>query len=330
MKRSIMEGCLAAAPLALLVVGCGGGGGSTGAPPVQAPAPTPTPTPSPTPSPSPAAPVSEVARIFANPTLTPDFFVTGGGWVSDTASGLLSLTTIDASNFGFVWDTALGGYQIASVDFGSGLLMRVSDYFAAPPGYGNIYEARPSVPVSGASYQYMTAMETRRADDPYDYVTVFDPSVQIDRADKSRRTSWVWIGAAQPTPAGAIPTAGKVRYKGDLAATLLGNFGDQVAGKVALEIDLATGRVEGTMDVVLACFMGCTYPVTRFTIDGGTLDRSTGTIGARVRSVTDGEMSGRFAGPDGEEALLRVKLTYHDPERKRDVDAMGVVILRRE
>ena len=337
MKRSMMEVASTAAALALLTGGCGEGGGtSAGGTSTVAPAPTPSPTPSPTPTPTPSAtaPISEIAGIFENPTLTSGFFVTGGGWVSDSSTDLLALTAVDGDNFGFAWDPAAGGYRIDSADFGRGLILRVSDYFASQFGgpftYGSTYAAHVSEPVAETSYRYMTVMETRRQDNPYEYVTALDPAVKIDRADKSRRLSWVWIGAAQPTPPGAVGGSGKVRYSGDFAATMVGNSGDQLAGKATLDFDFASNTVTGFVDVSLACFMGCTYPSIRFAIDGGTIDRPKGEIGAIIRSVRDGEISGRFAGPAGEEALLRVTLTYRDPQRDRDVDAMGVMVLRRE
>ena len=327
--RKRFMGTLAVSIFVALTAGCGGDDTSR-APPVTS-VPTPSPTPTPTPPPPPFTPV--LAQIFENPTLTSDFFITGGGWLRDTLSNESRELVIDKTFLDLSWDAAVGGYRMTSTEYGSGIVMRTGQYF--PPGlaepgpfYGSVFQAA----LQGQSdpWQFgMTMMETRLDSDPYRYVTVFDPYKYQARPDGTSRESWAWVGAAQQTPAGKVPTTGVARYLGDLAGATGDGWWTSVVGAADFEVDYASRTITGTFDIYVQCFMGCYYPPTRYTLSNGTLDPSDGTITTELAGPAPGELRGVLAGPAGDEALLRFKFAFNNPEVTQVQQVGGVVLLRK-
>lgn len=335
MDDSRLRGTWAGRPLLLtlaLLAACGGGedNGTGMISPPAIPAPTPTPSP---PAPPPFTAV--IATLFADAALNADLLVTGKGWQFDYVPGPApgnSSNAGDADGFAVRYSASSGTYDVTLPEAGSGQLYQVDKDYDGGGTTAAYYSAalRNGSHIEGVS---LLARRPGTGTPPFKYVTTLEWFFDRTATAPTHRTNYGVIGLGQATGAADVPLVGVERLTGQMLAYMQENVGDSLAGKAAFEIDRATGRLEGSIEVSLVCGMGCAYPATTYRLISPVYSQGSRTFSAQLEG-TDlperGRISGSFAGPLGKEQLIKIELPFYDPNHKRWVKAGGVILSKTE
>ena len=263
MTSKVWTSAVALAALAALQA-CGGEGGSNNAPPVTV-TPTPAPTPSPTPTPTPPPPVftAVTGQLFSDNQNLVNLEIRGRGWLADyipnasqPPSNIRDGGTITAS-----YEIASNSYRLAVPLLGDGTLYQTGANRSQIEGFGEVYPATLAASLAAAqSSPQADALLILKARSPQNLFmdVAFVSWYSDEAAGGNLRTGSVGVaGIARPAPLSAVATIGARRYAISSLANIAGNFGDFVIGSGEINISPAGGAVDGTINLSLACFMGC-------------------------------------------------------------------------
>lgn len=248
--------------LALAVSGCGGGGGSSSAPSVSVtPTPGPSPTPTPTPTPSAAALGTGEIKLAADAVFisaTLDLDITGGYSQTNgiVTGGLTSgrTATVDTPQFVGSYNA---GYLLSdavnAATFGQAQLLRDT---TAPNGYGTVVFSNTNSAKADylALYQATTYSSSTKGSG---YTTAKYGGAggwqhTVGNGDTAH-TRLDYFAYGTPTPTGAMPKSGVVRYSvlknGNYAADTDLFFLTQGSSEI-LTVDFAAGTISGQLGIV--------------------------------------------------------------------------------
>ena len=313
-----------------MLAACGGDGeesGASAAPITSAPTPTPTPTPTP-----PATPAATIATLFTDVARNAELLVTGKGWQFDYVANGPNSNPRDADDFLAIYEMAPGSYSITLPDVGTGTLYQFDkDYVGS--GSMPVYYSAGLRDGTGNLSVNMVARRPNTGTPAFKHVTTIEWSADREMTTPNRRATYGYLGLGQATAVSDIPQTGAERLTGPVTGFMSGNAGDTIVGTVSMEIDRATGRLEGGLEILLSCFMGCSYPATAYTLSNPVYSRGSRTFSAQIDGTglpEPGRLSGSFAGPQGKEQLIKFELPYYNPDRKIWTKAGGVILARTE